>query len=94
MSTKQEYEAKLRARYHEWSAEIERLKERAAGVEADMRSEYDSQIKELRAMQAAAEQHLSELGKASEGAWQDLKAGADAAWDAFGEAIRSARSRF
>jgi hypothetical protein len=43
-------------------------------------------------MQAAAEKHLTELGKASEGACHNLKEGADAAWDSFGETIRSARS--
>lgn len=94
MSEKQAYEKKLRARYDEWSAEIDKLKARAAKVEADMQGEYESQIKELRAMQAAAETRLADLNKASENAWKDLKAGADAAWDSFGEAVRSARSRF
>jgi hypothetical protein len=60
--------------------------------ETGIRREIKSQIKELRAMQAAAEKHLTELGKASEGACHNLKEGADAAWDSFGETIRSARS--
>ena len=94
MSEKQAYEKKVRAQYDEWSAEIDKLKAKANSVEADMQLEYEEKIKELRTLQAAAEEKLEELKNSSDDAWEDVKAGLDAAWDSLGNALRSARSRF
>ena len=94
MSEKQAYEKKVRAQYDEWSAEIDKLKAKANNVEADMQLEYEEKIKELRTLQAAAEEKLEELKNSSDDAWEDVKAGLDAAWDSLGNALRSARSRF
>jgi len=37
---------------------------------------------------------LKEMQQASEDTWQDLKAGAENAWDSMDQAVKSAMSRF
>ena len=94
MSMKKEYEQKLQAQLDEWGAEIEKLKAKADGLEADKKLEYYQEIEELRSMQESAQEKLTELKNASDDAWQDLKAGIDSAWDSLGDAFKSATSRF
>ena len=94
MSMKESYQKKLQAQLDEWSAEIDKLKAKADGAEADAKLEYYKQIEELRSMQAAANEKLAELKEAKDDAWEDLKAGMDSAWGSLGNALKSARSRF
>jgi peptidoglycan hydrolase CwlO-like protein len=94
MTQKEEYVQKLHAKLDEWSAEIDKLKAKADKTEAETRIEYQKQIETLKQRRREADKKLSELHNAGEGAWQDLKAGAQLAWDAMEEAIKSARSKF
>ena len=41
-----------------------------------------------------ARKRMEHLQQSGEGAWEDLKAGVELAWDAMGEAMESATSRF
>ncbi len=94
MSTKEEYVRKMHSKLDTWSAEINKLSARADQVGADTRAEYRKHIDELHTKKAAAQKHLDELRQTGEGAWEDLKAGMEMAWDAIGEAVDSAKSRF
>jgi len=94
MSMKETYEQKLEAQLDEWSAQIDKLKAKADGAEADIQLEYYKKIEELRTMQESATHKLSELKDAGDDAWEDLKAGIDSAWDSLGNAVKSAASRF
>lgn len=58
------------------------------------REAYQKQIAALRVRQDEARAKLESLRNAGEGAWQDLKAGVELAWEAIGEAIESARTHF
>lgn len=49
---------------------------------------------ELRARRDEAKVHLKEIQQAGESAWEDLKAGAELAWESIAQAIESARTRF
>ncbi len=77
-----------------WSAEIDKLKAKVDGAEADAQLEYCKQIEELRSMQEAVGNKLTELKDAGDDAWGDLKAGIDSAWDSLANALKSAASRF
>jgi predicted nucleic acid-binding Zn-ribbon protein len=90
MSTRDEYVQKMHALLDELNGEIDALTQRAENAGADVRDE----IAELRARQDEARSKLASLRDAGDGAWQDLKAGVEMAWDAIGTAIESARSRF
>lgn len=94
MTTKDEYIQKMHAKLDQWNAEIDKLAAKADQVSADTRAEYHKQIEDLRAKREAAQERMSMLQQAGEGAWQDLKAGMEMAWDVIGEAIDSAKTRF
>lgn len=94
MGMKESYEKKLQAQLDEWSAEIDQLKAKADKASADAQIEYSRQVEELQARQEEAKRKLAELREAGDGAWEDLKAGAENARDALGSALESARARF
>ena len=94
MSSRDEYVRKMQDKLTELNADIDKLAAKAGEVSADLRSEYNEQMTTLKAKQAAARQKIEEVKKSGESAWEDLKAGADLAWTAIGEAIDSAKSRF
>ena len=94
MSKKQAYQQKLEAQLNEWEAKIKELEAKASQVSADMKLEYQDQIQDLKAKQAAAKEKMREFGEASEDSWETLKNGMEGAWDRLGQAVRDASSRF
>ena len=94
MSIKAAYEKKLQAQLDECNADMIKLKAKADKAEADAQIEYYKEIEELKSKKASVDQKLFELKEASEDAWEDLKAGADKAWDSLSDAVKSAASRF
>ena len=94
MKNKDAYVQKLHAKIDEWNADIDKLKAKAAQLEADSRIEYQKQIDALKTKRNEIENKLSELSRSGEGAMEDIKAGIDRAWEAMNEAIKSATSRF
>jgi len=93
MSTRDEYVRKMHSLLDKGNAEIEVLESKLEHVEAGARDAYQKQIAALRTRQDEARTKLDALRNASDGVWQDLKAGVELAWDAMGEAIASAKTR-
>ncbi len=85
---------KIKASIDEWNAEIDRLKARAEQAEAEARIEYHDEIQELKNYRDDARKRLSRLEQAGEGAWEDMKAGVEMAFEAMSQAVSSARNRF
>jgi len=94
MTTKESYEKKLQAQLDEWKAEIDKLRARAEGAQADAQIEYERQIEDLQALQESANRRLLELKEAGDEAWEDLRAGAQESVETLGQSIRSAMERF
>ena len=94
MSTKEDFVRKMHAKLDQWNAEIDALSAKANAAEAEARAEYHKQLEALRSKRDHARSKLSELESAGEGAWQDLKAGVELAWESDREAVRSATARF
>ena len=94
MKNKEAYIQKLHAKIDEWNAEFDRLKAKADQVETDSKIEYQKQIQALKSKRDEIEKKVSEISRSGENAWEDFKAGADRAWEAMSEAIKSATSRF
>ncbi len=94
MSRKEEFVRTMHERLDRWNAEIDALMEKADSVEANARAGYEKQIEVLRGRRDEARSKLKELESAGEGAWEDLKAGVELAWDAVSEALHSAAGRF
>jgi hypothetical protein len=85
---------KLKSRIDVWNVEIGKLEARANLVKAEGKVEYAMQIEKLRAQRAEAQQKLDALLHAGEGAWEDLKTGVEKSWEALGQAVKSATTRF
>jgi len=95
MSEKRDaFAQKLKAKIDEWNAEIDRLTAKAQQAEAEARMEYLEQVEEIRKHRDEARQRLKKLQEAGEGAWEDLKSGAEMAVDSMVQAVKSARERF
>ncbi|MBU1225285.1 MAG: hypothetical protein KKA22_13825 [Gammaproteobacteria bacterium] len=93
MSTRDEFVRKMHSLLDKGNAEIDALEAKAEHAEAGARDAYHKQIAALRTKQEEARARLESLRTAGEGAWQDMKAGVDIAWEAIAEAIDSAKSR-
>jgi DNA mismatch repair ATPase MutS len=93
-SKKDAYIAKLRAQLDEWGTEIDKLKAKADKAGADIQLEYHRQVDELRAMQATADQKLTELKEASEHTWDSLKENIDIKWNSLGDKLKAVTSKF
>lgn len=94
MSTRDEYVEKLKARLDAWNADIDALESRARKAQADAQALYRTQIEVLRARSEQAKLQLELLRRASEGAWSEMRAGMEKAWDDMGEAVKAAAARF
>jgi chromosome segregation ATPase len=94
MNTKDAYYQQLRAKLDEWNAEIDLLQAKASQADAEARVQLQEEIRRLHAQQKTAQTKLDALRRSGEGAWEDMKAGLEAAWDALGSAVVSARTRF
>ena len=94
MGTREEYVRKMQAKLEHWNAEIDMLAVKAALAEAEFKTEYSEQIEMLRNKQIEARVKLESLQESSESAWKDMRSGVEMAWDAIGEAVSSAVSRF
>lgn len=92
-SDRQAYQEKLEAQLAAWEEEIAALEARAAELGEDVESEYREQLQLLRERRDAAREKLTELGRASGAAWEDVKAGADRAWGELRDALEEARSK-
>lgn len=94
MSNREAYEQKLQAKLDEWQAEIDKLRARARGAEADARIDREKEAERLEAKREEVRQKLEELREAGDDAWDDIKAGAERAWDSLSDSLEKARSRF
>lgn len=93
MSNRDEYVRKMHSLLDKGNAEIDALAAKVEHAEAGARDTYQKQIAALRTRQDEARARLESMRNAGEGAWQDMKAGVELAWESIGEAIESAKSR-
>jgi len=94
MSDRNAYINKMKAKLDEWNADIAKLEAKADGAEADMKIMYNEKIDALKEQRENAAAKLMEIRNASEGGWEDIKAGLENAWDSLGNAVKSALSKF
>jgi uncharacterized coiled-coil DUF342 family protein len=94
MSKRDAYVKKVQAKLDEWNAEIDKLEAKARAAQADAQIDLQQRVAELRSKRDEMTVKLQRLRDATEGAWEDLKAGLELAWEALGEAVHSAKSHF
>lgn len=76
---RQKYQDDVESKLREIREKIETLKARAAKQGQAAQEEYDQQLPELKRKYDAAQRKFEKLKNASQDAWQDMKAGIDAA---------------
>ena len=91
---REEYIDKLAAQLKEWSAKVDELESKANAAKADMKTEYEKQIKQMKDKRDTAMQKLQELKGASNEAWDTLKAGSEVAWTELKNAVTAAKDKF
>jgi len=91
---REEYIDKLAAQLKEWSAKVDELESKANAAKADMKTEYEKQIKQMKDKRDTAMQKLQELKGASTEAWDTLRAGSEVAWTELKNAVTAAKDKF
>jgi hypothetical protein len=94
MSKRDRYVEVLKARLDLWNAELDRLEATTSSLHAEAKLELERQAAELRRRRDEALERVRQIQHAQEGAWEDLKSGAEQAFNAVGEAFERARARF
>jgi len=94
MQKREEYIDKLAMQLKEWSGKIDELEAKARSAGADMKTEYEKQIVQLKGKRDEAMTKLQELKGSSAEAWDALKAGAESAWAEMKNAVTAAKEKF
>jgi chromosome segregation ATPase len=93
MSERELYIKKFEAKLDEWKAEAQALRARAEGAGADAQLEAMRELESVERQIDDAEERLGELRKASDDAWESIKAGAEDAWSSLSEGFSKAADR-
>jgi hypothetical protein len=95
MSEKREaYVEKLKTQLDELNSDLDELEAKTRNARREVKEKFERQINELRQKAGTARQRLCKIQEAQEGAWDNLKGGADAAWKALKEGFANAKLEF
>lgn len=94
MKSREEHIDQLAAQLKEWSGKIDELESKARAAKADVKTNYENQIRQLKEKRDGAKQKLQELKGASAEAWDILKAGAETSWADLKKAVTAATEKF
>lgn len=92
--TARAFEDRLEAQLREWDARFDALMEAAKKATSEARLEIEEQVEALRGRRATAQEKLQHLRQRTGDAWEDLKEGAEKAWDDMRKALDHLSSRF
>ena len=81
---------KMEKKLNVWGEEIETLRGKADELSAGARTKWNEQVEEMRAKQESARKKLTEMKKSGGEAWEDLRAGTEAALEDLKKAIEKA----
>lgn len=94
MGIKEAYQEKMNANLHELQAKIDLLKANAEQAEAAQKVKLYEKIESLRTKQQHLHEKLAELRSASEGAWEEVKAGVELSWQDLKDSFERAVDKF
>jgi len=94
MTARDAYVRKLKEQLDHWNTELSKLETKAKQPLAGMKDSYEKHLKELRGRRNVVRQQMTEIQKAGDHAWDQLREGADKAWKAMDESIKKAWSIF
>lgn len=94
MKDRELQEKKFRAQLDEWKAEMEKLKAQAMKASSDAGLHMNRQIGALEAKIADAERRFTELSRANDDAWNDVKDGVAEAWSTLKASFNDAVAKY
>jgi len=80
MSDREVYIEKMAAKLKEWDAKIEKLEVKARNAKADVKKEYDEQIRELKKQRDKVQNRIHKLRESGDDTWDELKTGLEKSW--------------
>ena len=92
MSSRKDYEEKLKSKLELLEQDIDALKAKVKEVEGDL--EHEEQVEKLHKMKEEAKQKFHELIEASDDAWEDLQDGVEHYWTALGNEVKAFENFF
>jgi len=84
----------MQTKLDEYGKEIDQLQAKAEKLEGDAKAKAEQQLAALRQKRDAAAEKVKELGSSSGSAWEQLKAGIDAAMEELANAYRKVVAEF
>jgi len=97
-SKKDDFLEQLKKQYDElnyrWSRERDKFEADLQHESADVRKEYEAKREEFRKFRKELDEKIVDLDVASDNAWEDLKDGAENAWNQMSKAFDKAAAHF
>jgi hypothetical protein len=94
MTTRDQYVQGLKKQLDVWCADMARWETKAKDAQAEVKERYRRELDVLDAQRELAGYNLRLIENASVGAWAELRAGADDAWDRMRLAAAAASTYF
>ncbi len=91
---RKEFIQKLTAQMKEWDAELTKLEAKAQKTIAEAEGNLKAQIDLLKQKKANAGTKLKDIEQAGEGAWEELKSGAEIVFEELANTFKSVLSKF
>lgn len=93
MTTRKEYIEKVSIKLKNLDTALTKLESQAAAAAGELRREIEKEIKEIKQSRSTLEGNIDELRAAGDDAWEDIKTGADLAWQSISISVQNARHR-
>ncbi len=94
MSSREETVENLKLKLDEWNTKIEELEVQAKLAEMQNREKFESEITRMKQKRDEIRDRLEKLPESGEKAFEELRGGAEQAWDALSDAYQKAKSHF
>jgi uncharacterized protein YicC (UPF0701 family) len=88
------YQEKMHARLDELQAHVDELRAKAEATQADAKVRILEEISHIQEKQQEAAEQVRKLNESGGHAWDDLRKGAESAWNEVSGAVEQARRRF
>lgn len=92
--SKEEFQKALDSRLKELDAQIAKLREKGRDLKDQAKTDWDQKMADLESKRETARVKLAEIGHSSAEAWNDVRQGAQSAWDELDKAFRDASREF
>lgn len=94
MTTKQVYQKEIEAKLDLLDAQIAEMRAKADLASAELKVQYQEQLRMLTERRKTAGQKLNELQQSSEAAWENMKVGVESAFGELKTAFDKAMAQF